>query len=80
MAHQRDRLAIGREPLDGAGEGIDAAGEEDDLVRRETFDVLAREFQLVLYLRPHVERPEFESVGVIRHKPEQVSEGGGNGC
>ena len=80
MAHQRDRLAIGREPLDGAGEGIDAAGEEDDLVRREALDVLAREFQIALYLRPHVEWAEFENVGVIRHKTEQVSEGGGNGC
>src|SRR5580700_6132242 len=43
MAHQRDRLAIGCEPLDGAGEGIDAAGEEDDFVWREAPDVLARE-------------------------------------
>jgi hypothetical protein len=45
MGHQSDRIAIGREPLDGAGEGIDAAGEEDDLVRGEALDVIDPRFR-----------------------------------
>lgn len=72
MADQGNVLAVADEFLDGTGEGIEAAGEEDDLVGPEAARIRRfSEIQVRLKRRQTGMPHEIEPVVVLREKAER---------
>jgi hypothetical protein len=75
MADQGNVLAVADQLLDGTGEGIEAAGEEDDLVGPEAARIRRfSEIQVRLKRRQSGMPHEIERVVVLREKAERFRE------
>lgn len=74
VADQRDLLAERDQFLDRARQGIQTAGEQDHLVRREAHDIRVRKLEIGRCGRRIAEQQELELVVVVREETQRLDE------